>query len=369
MQSLLGHPLDVLVGMLEDYEYMRLYMTGNILIQKRIKKCPLTCRWFPLKRKYSQNVVEVTACEVTKVYNNGYATFEKLPCNCPDDEDCSCHYERRESRKCKIPSTLKRFGVECTEGICTSLLPLLPKVTDLLLFMELVVGLDGESLGFDSFPRGLEKLTLGGYELSMIQNIPVTLTSLELEELPLDNMFENEIDLRFLANLEEFRCATENSFIIPNNLRVIKDYTRHLEGAHPNLERAKVHSIEGSYPALKKLTVSGGNLSGVNKSCEIVIFSGKRPLSRYEDGELLLYSEDRIEMMTPFPVTSIEFVDKDITTGDYYRFLKLNALFPLLEEILFDPTCTLDGVRGSRIDSIFFKDFISDYEFFMREIE
>lgn len=331
--------LDLVVGMLDEDDYVILYMTGNKDIQRRIKKCPVRSPWWPLSPKYSENVVEVFETEITNVLSGGRVCFIDKTSRI-----------RMEPRVAKIPPTMTRLGVNCYKQVWGTLAPLLENVTDLSLFIQ--ESYINKSVPFAQFPANLQKLKLRVCNAEMIRFLPRNLVTLEINRVDY-HLSENRADIRFLTNLEEFECCGWNIFTVPTSLRKINNIYCDLDGIFPNLTHANVRFIEGSYPAMKELRTTGGNLSGCNKSCEVSVVCGRirDPCARYtyKEGHLTLHSDDMLELISCFPVTSITCELKN--SKQTCRWDRIRELFPLWKDnMIYDGLVGNSGLSVEEIE-------------------
>lgn len=254
--KLFGLPLDILIEMIGEEGFSKLYETGNKIIQSRIERCPLSCVWRP--NPYSSNVVGIE-----KLFVGSPRNFE--------EEGFLWYFYHGKTRSYRcifeyIPSTVKSIGI--------------------LNWIN-----DAWSSFYEEVPQ-LEKLDITGYEGEIVPRG-------DNFEMPLENLRElvvpwmdNGISKIIPQNLQTLKCTGEvHGFTdishtkitsyscsyrskegigllpeLPDTIEVLDCIHDGLSQVLPNLREAAVRhvffhkkdKVEGSkaFPNLSKLLIS-----------------------------------------------------------------------------------------------------------------
>lgn len=264
--KLLGLPLDLIVLCLEEFEYSDLYAAGDKVLNARIRKCPLVCRWKP--SSYSDNVVAIEETHISDVYDN-------------EGKVCFTNLDMRGHEGGYFPPTLTKLGISFWEETYKYAIPHLNSVLDMKVeFTDLLDMSDP----FAGFPKNLTRLEIKYWDTRMITTFPSTLTTLVLGDERCDDQSRNDsifCDLSQL-NLENFKCwAHDALFTYPSTL--VHFDGRSIIGYFPDLKTANTHHIEGTFPSLEKVFTFSGDFSGIPRSCYITQGGRKDQLYSWMD--------------------------------------------------------------------------------------
>lgn len=371
MYSLLGHPLDLVVGGLDADSFTRLYATGDKIIRKRIIKCPANCREFPVR--FSENVRAITNCFIGEFEaNKGHFVYNPVKGN---------KFGRLTHVVRSIPATLVELKVICSNDIWNCLVPLLPNLE------KLGINLKGnyypELMQDFRYPQKLKELTITSpRDNAMFENIPLSVTFLnvQMSDGYMDNEYEGTIDIEYLVDLEKFQCVSSNQFSTTKELVEIDAPDLHVSGHYPKLRSAIVNSLEGTYPVLMSATIHEGTFPLLNRNCSLErrewgLYTHLRSdpssvrLWRYENGKL---SIDHILGANIF-----EGLQEDDVVSIHYTFATENAtLLSRIAEFVSNvfkqlpPVSFKDGnqylVVNGRLSLVGHSYIaLSDYDFFM----
>lgn len=313
MNDLIGEHLASVIKLIEKHEFCRLWMTGDKILQSRMKVVPLECDQFP--PTVPSNVVALKDANILTILRNSEIIFGN---NIDHKDDFPIEW--------RLPSTLTTLSLKCKGSIWYKLggmLKCLQNLTTLDLSVENRDIRAGER--YNGLPTTVTCLTLRTFGDETLQD---ALTLPNLRELHLGLSFEcaRTEDIEYGAqhglyppdcghayDLSSTKCDTislecrQCKLIFPPTMtRLTKYYT--LSGTYQNLIEANVYKFEGVYPSLQKLrTFSTKDLSGCSKNCHISVGSFSDTMTIYKDGHLVLEDVLQAQLFSSFPVTSVDY--------------------------------------------------------------
>lgn len=251
MDRLLGDPLNKVIDLVGEGGFSMLYGTGNKLLCSRIKKCPLRCEW--RVNPFSSNVISVNLL-ITN-YSSGnepdkfYTEFREHQ----KSWQGTSKYKRAMGKN-PIPTTLTDVTIVIPNYQWPIFLPFLSHITKLD-----VRGYGGDDrANILKLPLGITDLTLHRYDESQLLECNLKLSSLRL--LDFNKGYQHRHDYVLSMDLTKFPLTTfevrwKNNIILPPTITDLKDTTKKLNGEYPDLVRAEVESIKGTYNRLRFLKV------------------------------------------------------------------------------------------------------------------
>lgn len=293
VNTVIGYPLDLIFSMLEDDKFCKLWMTGDKILQLRIKNSPRKCEDFPCA--FPSNVISISDARVVTVFGTSDVIFTHRV-----DGLEECHVASR------FPHTLRRLSVECDAIVWPKLSAVL-KTLPVLDTLKVTINNGDNSNGkkFIGFPESLTSLRLvkfGDETLADVQKLP------NLTELSLVRSFscKNETWGHGLYDLSRANLKNISSecryckIAFPSHVETII-YKGDLHGDFPNIAHVSARSIKGSYPVAELLFASSSaDLSGCNPNCKIRVGE-----SHYESGHLELCSVDDVDSFSGLPVKKV----------------------------------------------------------------
>lgn len=287
--KLLGFPLDLIIDLVGDSGFSKLYGTGDRVVRARIAKCPLICDWKP--NIYSENVIELT-CDISPLRAFDGKSLSSLEYR---------YWRGRTTKFYRIPSTMKKLIINCPQEAWNLVTENMTSVRCIRLgniiednfsrFSELDE-LHMEDRGHKPVPH------------SVIESLPRTLDNFGATELPKDCDLSH-LNIRTL-DLTLARCLYGPA-IFPNTITNLDAPEWNLTQSLPNLEIAHVATIRGEFPKLRHLTVS---VIEKDYKIESIGLACKRFMPAcgifYSSGHLVCNGKN-VEQFKLLPVKSIEY--------------------------------------------------------------
>lgn len=311
MDRLIGDPLSTVLLSLEKKEFCLLWLSGDKILQSRMKTLSLECEEFPYT--VDCNIVLLKRASIAAVLRNSEVIFERR----------SNSGRLLTQIQYKLPSSLVELSLKCGGHTWIKLSFVLKGLPHLV---KLTLDVDDRDVDrgklYIGFPETLTSLNLQTFGTKSLES---ALTLPNLEELELGRSFScgkqkddyyalrgdhyskqhcHKYDLSS-TNLKSIslRCP-QCRVIFPPTMTKLGDYYE-LDGTYENLIEAYVHKLKGSYPSIQALHVmESGDLSGCNKNACISIGC---PPSVYENGHLKLDHLEEAEMFSVFPVTTVDY--------------------------------------------------------------